>query len=192
MAGGVHDRGSCMAGGMHGMGACMAGGGDMHGRGGMCGGGNVWQGVCMAGGMCGRGHVWQGEMYGGGMHGKEGMCGRRVCMAWVGACMAGGGMCGRREHAWQEVYMAGGHVWQERWPLQQTVHILLECILFGFSFLSSDFDTVLFISGWIVMEFSLNVFTEFSDKTYFSLKWLKPATSCVRDQNGTTEPARHM
>ena len=28
-----------------------------------------------------------------------------------------GGMCG------------GGHVWLERWPLQQVVRILLECIL---------------------------------------------------------------
>ena len=39
-----------------------------------------------------------------------------------GVCMAGGmhgkdGMCGR------------GHAWQERWPLQQAVCILLECIL---------------------------------------------------------------
>ena len=39
-------------------------------------------------------------------------------MVGLGACSAGG-MCGGR----------GGHVWQERWPLQWTVRILLECIL---------------------------------------------------------------
>ena len=41
-------------------------------------------------------------------------------MAWQGVCMAGGvcgGMHGR------------GCVWQERWPLQWMVGILLECIL---------------------------------------------------------------
>ena len=40
--------------------------------------------------------------------------------AWQGVCMAGGvcgGMHGR------------GCVWQERWPLQWMVGILLECIL---------------------------------------------------------------
>ena len=38
-----------------------------------------------------------------------------------GTCMAGRDMCGRRG-------MPGrGHAWQERWPLQWTVHILLEC-----------------------------------------------------------------
>ena len=59
-------------------------------------------GTCMAGGMHSREHVWQG-----------------ACVA--GACMAGG-MHGRGWHAWG-TYMARGHVWQERWPLQQTVHI---------------------------------------------------------------------
>ena len=45
------------------------------------------------------------------------MAGGRV---WQGVCMAGacmGDMHGR------------GHSWQERWPLQRTVGILLECIL---------------------------------------------------------------
>ena len=41
---------------------------------------------------------------------------------WQGVCMAGGHVC-------QGVCMAGGHAWQERRPLQQTVRILLECIL---------------------------------------------------------------
>ena len=69
----------------------------------------------MAGGMCGR---WQG------VHGKGG-----TCMVW-------GSMCGGGGHAWQggsvcgrEACMAEGHAWQERRPLQQTVRILLECIL---------------------------------------------------------------
>ena len=46
------------------------------------------------------------------------------------------------------------------------------------------------------MEFSLNVFTEFaefSDKNYYVLKRLfEPATSCVRDKDASTAPARHM
>ena len=43
------------------------------------------------------------------------------------------------------------------------------------------------------VEFSLKVaeFTEFSDKKYLPLKELKPATSFVRDQDVTTEPAGH-
>ena len=77
--------------------------GHMCGRGvhggGMHSGGHAWQGACVAGRMCGR-----GGMHGRGMHGR-------------GACVAGG-------HVWQL-----GHAWQERWPLQQTVSILLECIL---------------------------------------------------------------
>ena len=47
----------------------------------------------------------------------------------------------------------------------------------------------------IWMEFFLNVFTEFSkfsDKKYLSLKGLEPATSCVRDQDAITAPARQM
>ena len=44
----------------------------------------------------------------------------------------------------------------------------------------------------LTLKFFLNVFTEFSDKKYLSLKGLKPATSCERDQDATTAPARHM
>ena len=40
--------------------------------------------------------------------------------AWWG----GGGV-----HAWHGACMAEGYAWQERWPLQRVVHILLECIL---------------------------------------------------------------
>ena len=73
----------------------------MHGGGGMHGGG-----VCVAGG-----HMWQGCACWGGEH------------AWQVACMAGG-MHGRG-HGWQW----GKAAWQERWPLQRAVRILLECIL---------------------------------------------------------------
>ena len=64
-------------------------------------GGHAWRGgrrACMAGGMHDRGCVWQGVMGGGGMH--------------------GGG------HTWH----GRGRAWQEKRPLQRTVHILLECI----------------------------------------------------------------
>ena len=81
----------------------MAGG--MHGgAGGHAWQGGVWHGVRMAGG-----HAWWGMCMAGGMHGRG--------HAWQGA-MHGGG------HVW-----LGGHVWQERWPLQREVRILLECIL---------------------------------------------------------------
>ena len=55
------------------------------------------------------------------------MHGRGTCVAGgmhdKGACMAGG-VYGR------ELCVAGwGVAWQERWPLQSTVRILLECIL---------------------------------------------------------------
>ena len=57
--------------------------------------------------------------------GRGEVSGRGTCMAGCvcgkGACMAEG-MCGGGMHG-------GGHVWQERWPLQWTVRILLECIL---------------------------------------------------------------
>ena len=46
------------------------------------------------------------------------------------------------------------------------------------------------------MEFFLNVFTEFiefSDKIFaIAVKGLEPPTSCVRNQDATTAPARHM
>ena len=67
-------------------------------------GGMHGKGMCMAWGVHGREACVVGGMRGrGGMHGR-------------GACMAGG--C-----VWQ------GCVWQERWPLQRAVRILLECIL---------------------------------------------------------------
>ena len=83
-------------------------GGGVHGRGcawqgSVC----VWQGegVCMTGGACvAGGHAWPER-------------------AWLGEGCVAGGVCGRGG-------MHGrGRVWQERRPLQQTVCILLECIL---------------------------------------------------------------
>ena len=50
--------------------------------------------------------------------------------AWLG-CMHGG-MHGRGVHG-------RGHAWQERRPLQQTIHILLECILVFFQFMLLKF-----------------------------------------------------
>ena len=104
--------GACVVGGM-----CVPGG--MYVAGDMCS-----VGACVAGGMVGR-HAWQGACVVGvcmvgGVHGREGMHGRGMCMAGgmhgTGMCVTGG-MCGR------------GHTWQERWPLQRAVRILLECIL---------------------------------------------------------------
>ena len=83
----------------------------------------MWQmGTCMAkGGMCGKGgHAWWmgWPVWPGGVHGRGcvacGVHGQGVCMT--------GKMHGR------------GHAWQERWPLQWMVHILLECILVEHSF----------------------------------------------------------
>ena len=62
----------------------------------------------MAGGMCGRGACVAGEHAWWGWH------------AWQGVCMERGAWWGG---AWQ------GGVHGRRWPLQQTVCILLECIL---------------------------------------------------------------
>ena len=75
----------------------------MAGSGGSCGGiGDVWQGVCGRGCMAGeRGY----------------MAGERGCMAGERGCMAGG--------AWQ----GGVHAWHERQALQQSIHVVLECIL---------------------------------------------------------------
>ena len=57
------------------------------------------------------------------------MCGKVAGdMRGRGACMAGG-VHGRRGMHGTGTHMAGGHEWQERWPLQQMVCILLECIL---------------------------------------------------------------
>ena len=45
----------------------------------------------------------------------------------------------------------------------------------------------------ILLEFFLNVFTEFREIIFvITTKGLEPATSCVRDQDTTTAPARHM
>ena len=73
------------------------------------GGRHVWQewSVCGHGAcMTGRGMV--GGVWPGGMHDRQGAC---------VACLAGG-------HVWHV-----GHAW----PLQQMVHILLECILVSFA-----------------------------------------------------------
>ena len=51
----------------------------------------------------------------------------------------------------------------------------------------------------LILEFFLNIFTEFSefrDKNIWHYskrsRTRHPATSCVRDQDATTAPARHM
>ena len=88
----------------------------------MRGGGDVYHSFCPQEGMCGKGVtcVAKGSMHGkkGGVHGRG--------HAWWGACVAwdmhGGGMHGRG-HVWW------GYAWQERWPLQQMVCILLEYTL---------------------------------------------------------------
>ena len=74
--------------------------------------------ACVAGGVHGRGCVAGGMHVGACMAGC--VCGRGACM---GACMLG--------HAWRGVPDRGAcmRVWQERWPLQRAVRILLECIL---------------------------------------------------------------
>ena len=66
---------------------------------------HVWRGACMARGVCMAGGlcVAGGHVWQGSMHG--------------GGVMHGEGMHGR------------GHAWQERWPLQRAVCILLEFIL---------------------------------------------------------------
>ena len=100
MAGGHAWQGACIV-----VGACLVGG--LHGR--------VMHGrrPCVAGGVHGGGHAWSGACMAGGVH--DGWC------AWQGVCMAGACMAG--------ACMAGVHTWQERWPLQWTVYILLEFIL---------------------------------------------------------------
>ena len=88
----------------------------------------------------GQGVHGEGE---GGMQSKGGIHGERearghACMAGSvcgrgGACMAGGHAL-QGGHAWQGACMAGRRVWQERRPLQRTVRILLQCILFTSNF----------------------------------------------------------
>ena len=81
----------------------------MHGRGRVVGVGHVWQGMC----------AWQE----GGMHGRRGHAWQEGASVAGDVCMAGG-------HACQEGGVhVGGHAQQERWPLQQTARILLECTL---------------------------------------------------------------
>ena len=58
----------------------------------------------------------------------------------------GGGVC-CMGCVWWGVHGKGGHVWQERWPLQQTVRILLECILVMTSFYRADGVFTLAMSG---------------------------------------------
>ena len=104
------------------VGAGMAGG--MHGREGVCGRGyawqvGAWQGACMAGGVDGKGCAWQGVCITGGMHGRGNV--------WQGACVQGACMAG------QCVWWG----WQEKWPLQWAVCILLECILVKLTFIHS-------------------------------------------------------
>ena len=82
----------------------------------MVGGMHVCQGACMAG-VC----VRQGVCMTGGMHG------RGVCVA---RGVHGRGHAWQGGHAWQvSACVTGGRAWQERWPLQWAVRILLECTL---------------------------------------------------------------
>ena len=64
--------------------------------------------------------------------------------------------------------------------LQTSIYFSLNC----FCFMSTS------------IEFSINVFTEFSDKNICHYRHraltYHPATSCVRDQDTTTAPARHL
>ena len=82
----------------------------MHGRGAYMAGGCVWWGVrskrglCMVGGCVGRG-----------THGR-------------GACVAGGGIHGRRGRAWQEGRGRACQILQDT-VNERAVRILLECIL---------------------------------------------------------------
>ena len=42
-------------------------------------------------------------------------------------------------------------------------------------------------------EFPLNAYTEFSDQIFvITVKGFEPAISCVRDQDASTVPGRHM
>ena len=106
--------------------------------------------------ICNRscGYVFTGVFHS--VYGGAGMAGEQ---AWQGACMEWGvhgrGACVAGGHTWQGPCMAGwrlgrGHVWQgrcvwqgdmhcrgkERLSLQQTVCILLECILVYINFCS--------------------------------------------------------
>ena len=82
----------------------------------------------MAGACMVEGHGGQGVYMAEGMHGGGGMHGRGACVA--------GGMRGRG-HAWRSCYMAG------EMALQQTVRMLLECILVSIIFLRNEHVIVL-------------------------------------------------
>ena len=60
-----------------------------------------------------------------GLHGRGGAC---VVGDMCGRGCIGGGMCGKGACVARGAFYSRGHVWQERWPLQRTVRILLECI----------------------------------------------------------------
>ena len=57
-----------------------------------------------------------------GLHGRGGAC---MVGGMCGRGYIGGGMCGKGARAARRAFYSRGHVWQERWPLQQTVRILL-------------------------------------------------------------------
>ena len=66
-----------------------------------------------------------------GVGGEGGHAWRRGCMV-KGVCVVKGGMHGEGEACMVKrglCMVRGGHARQEIWPLQQTVRILLECIL---------------------------------------------------------------
>ena len=85
------------------------------------------RGACVAGDVHGRGTCVAGGMHGWGGHAWLGMCKARGACVAVGCAWQGEGTCMAREAC--VVGVGRGHAWQERWPLQRTVHILLECIL---------------------------------------------------------------
>ena len=69
----------------------------------------------------------KGGMHGeGGMHDKRDMCCKDGCALQSGCMHGKGGACMvKGGHAW----LWGEGAWLERWPLQQAVCTLLECIL---------------------------------------------------------------
>ena len=72
----------------------------------------------------------------GGMHGCSG--GMHGCSQGEGACMAKGGMHGKRGGEWRRGGMHGegeGHAWYARPVIAQVVRILLECILVNSKFI---------------------------------------------------------
>ena len=76
-----------------------------------------------------------------------------------------------------------------------TATLTLDSVYYLQSFISELSKNVIQSYQWTVdeLEFSLNVFRQFSDKNIFiAVKQFVHATSCVRDQDATTAPAaRH-